>query len=328
MTGPAWHTGQAPLAPGDRVWLIAPSGPAPEGTVEPAIAYLDDWGLDVEAGTHLRSVDKRASYLAGSDAERLADLVEAWTDPEAAAVIAFRGGFGAMRLIDSLNFGTLTAAAHRPDGRPKLLTGSSDITALHQAWAHHLRVPTLFSPMVGNDVFRNSERIRTDVHRWLFTPWADQPVSLGEHAEALVPGEHFGITYGGNLSLLAAGLGSPEFAPGAPEEPGILILEDVDEEVYRLDNLLLQLKRAGWLARAGAVVLGSWENCGEKPAQRELLREYFADAGVPVVWEAELGHHPHAGSIPLGVPAQLTAGSPATDSGAVSLTIAPMERTR
>lgn len=228
MTGPAWHTGQAPLAPGDRVWLIAPSGPAPEGTVEPAIAYLEDWGLDVEAGTHLRSVDKRASYLAGSDAERLADLVEAWTDPEAAAVIAFRGGFGAMRLIDSLNFDTLTAAAHRPDGRPKLLTGSSDITALHQAWAHHLRVPTLFSPMVGNDVFRSSERIRTDVHRWLFTPWADQPVSLGEHAETLVAGEHTGITYGGNLSLLAAGLGSPEFDPGTPDEPGILILEDLE----------------------------------------------------------------------------------------------------
>ncbi|MCT1829063.1 S66 peptidase family protein [Brevibacterium luteolum] len=327
MTDPAWHTGQAPLAPGDRVWLIAPSGPAPEGTVEPAIAYLEDWGLDVKVGTHLRSVDKRASYLAGSDAERLADLVEAWTDPEAAAVIAFRGGFGAMRLIDSLDFDTLAAAARRPDGRPKLLTGSSDITALHQAWAHHLRVPTLFSPMVGNDVFRSSERIRTDVHRWLFTPWADQPVSLGEHAETLVAGEHTGITYGGNLSLLAAGLGSPEFDPGTPDEPGILILEDVDEEVYRLDNLLLQLKRAGWLARAGAVVLGSWENCGEKPAQRELLRENFADAGIPVVWEAELGHHPHAGSIPLGVPAQLSAPSPATASGAVTLTIAPTGRT-
>ncbi|MCT1690159.1 LD-carboxypeptidase [Brevibacterium sp. p3-SID960] len=328
MTDPTGHTAQAPLAAGDRVWLIAPSGPAPEGTVEPAIACLEDWGLEVKAGAHLRSVDRRASYLAGSDAERSADLIEAWTDPDAAAVIALRGGFGAMRLIDGLDFDALAAAALRRDGRAKLLTGSSDLTALHQAWAHHLRIPTLFCPMVGNDVFRSSERIRTDVHRWLFSPWADQPVSLGEHAEALVPGEHFGITYGGNLSLLAAGLGSPEFAPGAPEEPGILILEDVDEEVYRLDNLLLQLKRAGWLARAGAVVLGSWENCGEKPAQRELLREYFADAGIPVVWEAELGHHPHAGSIPLGVPAQLTAGSPATESGAVSLTIAPMERTR
>lgn len=335
MSDPAWHTAQAPLAPGDRVRLVSPSGPAPEGTVEPAVAVLESWGLQAQLGAHLRAVDARAPYLAGSDAQRRADLVDAWCDPDIAAVIAFRGGYGAMRLLDGIDFTALAAAAYRPDGRPKLLTGSSDITALHQAWAHHLQLPTLFCPMVGNEVFRSSARIRDDLHRWLFTPWAGQQVSLGAHAQALVAGEHSGITYGGNLSLLAAGIGAPEFQPGAPSEPGILILEDVDEDIYRLDNLLLQLSRSGWLDRAGAVVLGSWENCGEPHEQQALLAEYFADAGIPVVIGAELGHHPHAGSIPLGVPAHLSAGraadppgesgtDPAAASGTATLRIAPI----
>ena len=313
---------QAPLAPGDRVWLVAPSGPAPKGTVEPAIAALEEWGLDVQVGENLRKVDARASYLAGSDDERRSDLVNAWCDPEASAVIALRGGYGAMRLLDGIDFGSMAENALRPDGRPKLLTGSSDITALHQAWAHHVGVPTLFCPMVGNAVFGDSESVRTDIKRWLFSPWSDEQVRLGEPAQTLTAGEFTGITYGGNLSLLAAGVGAPEFQPGAPDEPGILFLEDVDEDVYRLDNLLLQLKRIGWLERAGAVVLGSWESCGEDDDRRALLREYFGDAQVPVVWEVELGHHPYAGSVPFGVRATLSAPA---DGTAPTVTIEPNE---
>lgn len=307
MTKAEAYGQQAPLAPGDCVWLVAPSGPAPDGTVEPAVDALKRWGLEVRMGPNLCKTDTRASYLAGSDDERRSDLATAWCDPEADAVIALRGGYGAMRLLDGIDFAGLAEHAHRRDGRPKLLTGSSDITALHQAWAHHIGVPTLFCPMVGNKVFHSSERIREDIRRWLFEPWGGQDVRLGTHAESLVVGEHCGTVYGGNLSLLAAGIGAPEFQPGAPKEPGILILEDVDEDVYRLDNLLLQLKRAGWLERAGAAVLGSWEECGEETARRDLLKEYFADAGIPVVWEAELGHHPHAGSVPMGVRASLKA---------------------
>src|SRR5699024_3381946 len=239
------------------------------------------------------------------------------------------GGYGAMRLLDEIDFDLMRRHMLRRDGRPKLLTGSSDITAFHQAWDHHLSAATLFCPMVGNDPFKNSSVVPDEVASWLFAPWGGRELGFpaaggigaaggteaaagekwsqsdtfgpesspnatsssaaaGEEwsqsdtfgsgkspnatssfaaaaagprgrARTLVPGRARGRLGGGNLSLVAAGIGSPELA-GVRERrsrsgPNILMLEDVDEELYRLDNLLVQTVRAGWFESADAVVL-------------------------------------------------------------------------
>lgn len=300
----------APLASGDRVHLIAASGPTDDAGYAFAVRTLESWGLEVVPGAHVRAVHPDYPYLAGTDEQRAADLTAAWCDPDASAVICLRGGYGAMRLLDSLDFPLLGSHALRPDGRPKLLAGCSDVTALHQAWAHHLRVPTLFCPMVGNAVFRTSTAIAADVRSWLFAPWRGRTVS-GPAARTLVPTApgapvRARLT-GGNLSLLAASLGAPENPVPGTEARGIVLLEDVDEELYRLDNLMLQLTRSGWLSGAQAVVLGSWEDCGPLDAVEPLMRDTLADLGVPVVWELGFGHAPDALSVPLGVTAELTA---------------------
>ncbi|GAA3848012.1 LD-carboxypeptidase [Brevibacterium ammoniilyticum] len=332
-----------PLVPGDVVRLIAPSGPTDEDSLQRAVSVLEGWGLNVILGEHIRARHPHVSYLAGTDEQRRADLVEAWCDPTAAAVIALRGGYGAMRLIDGLDFAQLRRHGLRPDGRPKLLTGSSDITALHQAWDHHLGVATLFCPMPGNAPFKDSAVVPAEVASWLFAPWAGRELGFpaaeddaarrsrtlsvdsaheNRHSASgesqreaaphtLVPGTATGRLTGGNLSLIAAGMGSPELA-GVREArelrgPTIALLEDVDEELYRLDNLLLQLDRGGWFASADAVVLGSWVDCAPITEVEALVLDFLGDRGMPIVSEMGFGHHPDAPSAPLGVEVTLDA---------------------
>ncbi|MFE6995938.1 LD-carboxypeptidase [Microbacterium sp. NPDC057659] len=298
---------QAPLQAGDRVHFITPSGLGDAESLERAVGYYRDWGLEVTVGEHVLHPHPRAKYLAGPDAGRRDDLVDAWLDPDTAAVVCVRGGYGAMRLLDGIDWDLMRGAALRRDGRPKLLTGSSDITALHEAFRVHLDAPTLFCPMPGNDVFRDSEVIRDDVHRWLFEPWGGREI-VGPATEVMVPGSASGRFTGGNLALLAGALGAPEsaVAPG-----GILFLEDIDEELYRLDGFLNALVRAGRIAAASAIVLGSWHNCAELDGVKALMTEYFAELGRPVLWEQGFGHDPNALSVPMNVDGALEAG----DSG-------------
>lgn len=298
----------APLSAGDTVAIIGPSGPSTRASLARAVGYYESWGLKVIVGEHVLDRHPRARYLAGEDDARRADLVKAWLDPEVDAVVSVRGGYGAMRLLDGIDWAEMQRGSLRRDGRPKLLTGSSDITALHEAFRVHLDVPTLFCPMPGNDVFRDSEFIREDVHEWLFSAWRGREL-IGPRTDVLVPGSASGTFTGGNLSLLAAAIGAPE-AASLPS--GILFLEDVTEDLYHLDNLLLQLARSGRLAAADGIVLGSWEECGNIDEIADLLEEYVAGLGVPVLWEQGFGHDPHALSIPLNVGGTLdaTRGAP------------------
>ncbi|WP_228282430.1 S66 peptidase family protein [Brevibacterium atlanticum] len=354
------YLGTAPLRPGDTVRLIAPSGPTDEESLLRAITQLESWGLRVVPGENVRARHPRVKYLAGTDEQRRSDLVDAWCDPDTDAVIALRGGYGAMRLLDGIDFDLMRRHLRRRDGRPKLLTGSSDITALHQAWEHHLGVATLFCPMVGNDPFKSSTVVPDEVASWLFHPWGGRelgfpadPAGAGEdvagasapahpslkwakwsdesageptisptqdgaaatrrlsRARTLVPGTAQGRLGGGNLSLVAAGIGSPELLGASrwreTNGPTILMLEDVDEELYRLDNLMVQLVRGGWFASAEAVVLGSWEDCAPVDEVEALMMDYLGDAGIPIISEMGFGHDPDAPSVPLGVAVTLEA---------------------
>ncbi|MDN6658864.1 MAG: LD-carboxypeptidase [Acidipropionibacterium jensenii] len=297
---PQAYLDRPPLQSGDVVQLVDPSGPSSAESVERAVGYLEGWGLSVRVAAHILACDSRADYLAGSDELRRADLVEAWTDPEVDAVVCVRGGYGAMRLLDGIDWARMAAATPRRDGRPKLLTGSSDITALHEAFRFHLGVPSLFCPMPGNDVFRDSAAIRQDVGRWLLEPWRNRQI-VGPRAEVLVPGRVCGSFRGGNLSLLAAGIGAPEAVARTGDQPEILFLEDIEEDLYRLDNLMIQMARSGRLAAACGIVLGSWHDCAPPDQVRALMAEYLTGLGVPVLWEQGFGHDPEALSVPLNV---------------------------
>src|SRR5690606_32186578 len=144
------------LRPGDRVAVVAPSGPAAPSRLEIGCAVLRDLGLDPVVGKHALDrvnlgepgpVRDGWHRLAGSDADRAADLQAAWCDPDVRAVLCARGGYGATRVLDHLDWDALEAATGTSGRGPKILHGSSDITALHVAFGARLGITTSFGPM-------------------------------------------------------------------------------------------------------------------------------------------------------------------------------------
>ncbi|AJP04651.1 peptidase U61 [Streptomyces cyaneogriseus subsp. noncyanogenus] len=294
----------ARLAPGARVAVVAPSGPVPEERLQAGLDVLRGWDLDPVVAPHVLDRHGTFGYLAGADADRAADLERAWCDPSVDAVLCARGGYGAQRIAGLLDWEAMRAAG------PKVFVGFSDITALHEAFATRLGLVTLHGPMAAGVDFLKNGRAQEHLRATLFAP--ETVTTLVSGGAPLVPGRARGVTLGGCLSLLAAELGTPHARPGA--RGGLLCLEDVGEEAYRLDRYLTQLLRAGWLDGVRGVLLGSWEGCEPRAGLRPLLADRLGGLGVPVAEEFGFGHCAGALTVPFGVAAELDA-----DAGTLTL---------
>ncbi|MEV7788786.1 LD-carboxypeptidase [Streptomyces sp. NPDC088106] len=292
------------LAAGARVAVVAPSGPVPEDRLLAGLDVLRGWDLDPVAAPHVLDRDGRFGYLAGSDADRAADLQSAWCDPAVDAVICARGGYGVQRMVDLLDWEAMRAAG------PKVFVGFSDITALHEAFAVRLGLVTLHGPMAAGLDFVKSARAQDHLRATLFAP--EKVRTLTSDGTALVPGRARGVTLGGCLSLLAADLGTPHARPTA--RGGLLCLEDVGEETYRIDRYLTQLLRAGLLDGVSGLLLGSWAQCEPYEGVRALLADRLGGLGVPVAEQFGFGHCDDALTVPFGVTAELDA-----DAGTLTL---------
>jgi muramoyltetrapeptide carboxypeptidase len=295
----------ARLRPGNKVALVAPAGPVKEPLLRRGVEILESWGLAVEVGEHVLDRHPRLPYLAGLDPHRAADLQRAWCDPTVDAVVCVRGGYGSMRMVDLLDWDAMVAAG------PKLFTGASDVTALHEAIGSRLNVVTLFAPLVAADVTFDVGA-QKHFRQTLFEPESVRTLT-GPLATSLNDGVASGMIVGGNLSLLASGVG----APGAfvPPDESLVLLEDVNEEPYQVDRMLTQLLRSGWFTGATGVALGSWTGCGTLDEVREVVADLLVGLGIPVVWELGFGHCPDQLTVPLGARATLDA-----DQGTVTLT--------
>lgn len=298
------------LRPGDRVEIVAPSGVVPREELATGIGQLSDWGLRVTVGEHVLDRHPRFDYLAGLDRDRASDLRRAWCDPDVAAIICARGGYGALRMLDHLDWGAMARA------EPTILAGSSDITAVHQVLGARLDVPTFFTPMVSNDAFVKDADARERMRSMLFEPESTRALS-GPATRAIVSGRAVGTTVGGNLSLIVSGRGVPDV--GAPPPGSIALLEDVGEEPYRIDHFVTHLLRAGWFDTVVGIALGSWSECGDPATVEAVLTDRLAGLGVPLVWELGFGHCDDQLSVPLGVEAELDA-----DAGTLTLAEPPL----
>lgn len=286
------------LRPGARVAVVAPSGPVPVGSLEAGLDILRRWGLEPVAAPHVLDVHPDLDHLAGRDEDRARDMTDAWCDPSIDAVICARGGYGAHRMVDLVDWDAIRAAG------PKVFVGYSDVTVLHEAFAHHLGLATLHGPMVAGEIFREDPDTQESLRATLFEPETVRTLGLPS-AATLIPGRARGITYGGCVSLLAADLATPFARTSA--RGGLLVIEDTTEAPYSLDRILTQLIRAGALDGVAGVACGSWAGCGPYEKVRAVLVDRLGSLGVPVVEELGFGHGPTALTIPLGVPAVLDA---------------------
>ena len=284
------------LRPGDRVALLTPSSPSNIERIDEGIDVLRFCGLEPVEYPTARARASVHPFLAGTDAERAADLRAALLDDSVAGVLTVGGGYGSQRMLEVLDWPGLETAS------PKVVVGYSDVTGLLEALASRLGWASVMGPMVSEGEFRESYSFSC-LWTCLTSPERFGPLAFPE-GKTLVGGTAEGLTTGGNLSLLTGSVGtSTTWTP--PE--GIVLVEDEQEDPPRTDIMLTHLRRAGFFDRAAAVVAGTFTNSGDEAGIQAVLDDRLGDLGVPVVTGANLGHGGHVQTWPLGVRARLDA---------------------
>lgn len=310
------------LASGQTIGLIAPASPARDNDdVRMAVEVLESLGFRVKESANLY---RRHGYLAGSDAERAADLNTMFADETVDAVFALHGGYGASRLLPLLDDDCIRH-------NPKVLLGYSDITALLNGIFTQTGLITFHGRVAAGNFtdYSLAEFKKVLMANSAGTvigaapPFATQPgrVDRENRLVQLVPGYAEGQLIGGNLTLLSHLIGTPY----APDFAGkILFLEDVGETVYRIDRMLTQLLLAGQLQQVAGIVLGKFTDCkpiyssGSSLSLSEVLIERCTNLGVPVLRGLMIGHIEDQTVVPVGCGAALN-----VDEGTLTLLETP-----
>ncbi|MBT3229184.1 MAG: LD-carboxypeptidase [Candidatus Marinimicrobia bacterium] len=302
------------LKPGDTVGIINPGGaiyhPDDATVFQETLAAL---GLKTKLGKHLLD---RYGHLAGTDAARAADVNAMFNDRGVDAIFALRGGYGCSRLLDRLDYKSITE-------HPKILMGYSDITSLLLALNAKTGLVTFHGP-VGISTWN---KFSADfVKRLLFEAQAfsmENPKDMGDNLAqtknrilTITDGKARGKLLGGNLSVFTAMVGS-DYLPKFKDN--ILFLEEVEEDIYRVDRMMTQLKLAGILDEISGFVFGKCTDCGPggdygSLTLEEVLDDHIKPLGIPAWYGSMIGHISDKFTIPLGVNAEIDA-----DKGSITL---------
>lgn len=290
------------LRPGGLVALASPSGPMRPEAAAPMVAQLEAWGFRVREAPHAYA---QWGYLGGTDEERAGDLNELFRDEEVGAILATRGGYGVTRLLPRLDFEALRRS-------PKALVGFSDITALHLALAR-IGLVSFHGPVADTAGKRRNDYSLDLLWRALTQPEPLGPVTNppdGPVLTTLAGGRASGPLIGGNLSLIAATMGTPW---EIETDGSILLIEDVDEAPYRIDRMLTQLLEAGKLRGVRGIVFGEPVEIEEPDPNKptltldEILADRLGTLGIPVLVGFAAGHGFYRATLPLGVRVTLDA---------------------
>lgn len=285
-----------PLREGDTISVVAPSGPFLEVRFQSGLKILESLGFKVLAPEGLRS---RQGFLAGSDEHRLEMLTQALLNPDSRAVMAARGGYGAMRLLPKL-------ARVWPRAADKALIGFSDLTALHLARLAAGGPVGYHAPLITSLVDTNGAAL-AGFKRGLLKAGAEEIVFRGR--SVLYPGQAWGPVFGGNLTIFCHLLATPYL----PKLDGaVLALEDVGESPYKLDRLLTAIWLSGKADSLSGLAFGSFANCGPIESVAEVLANFAQRLKKPTVAGLDFGHQSANNFLPLGAGAALDAESEAS----------------
>ncbi|MFS0513666.1 LD-carboxypeptidase [Nostoc sp. UIC 10607] len=283
---------------GDTVGLIAPAGIVDAKDIEAAQQSILQLGLKVKLGKHILD---RYGYLAGKDSDRAQDVNLMFSDRTIKAIIAMRGGWGCNRILPLLNYSLIRS-------HPKILMGYSDITTLLLAINARSQMITFHGPVATStwnqftvDYFKrilfNAETVTM------------QNLNPSEvRVQTIARGKARGKLVGGNLSVLSAMVGSP-YLPSWNKS--ILFVEEIGEDVYRLDRMLTQLKTTGILNQIAGFIFGQCTNCslGDEPSftLMQVLQDHILPLGIPAWYGSMIGHIKDKFTLPIGVEVEIDA---------------------
>ena len=232
------------LKPGDTIAIVCPAGFLPAAKAKACINTLKKWGFKVTKGKTLGGKSK--NYFSGSFEERLADLQNQIDDPSVNAILCGRGGYGTTHLLDHIDWKKFKK-------NPKWIIGFSDITILHTYLLTEIGVAGIHGPMANafnedNGINRYTLSLK-DSLEGKPVHYTAKPHAQNTYGKATAP------MVGGNLSLLAHAVGTNA---DVDTRGKILFIEDVGEQLYNVERMLLQLKRAGKLSKLKGLVVGGF----------------------------------------------------------------------
>ena len=286
------------LVPGDRIGIVAPARKVNREEMAPALETIRLWGFEAVEGDHLYGEHHQFS---GTDAERTADMQRMLDDDSVKAVFCARGGYGSVRVIDRLDFTNFQK-------KPKWIAGYSDITVFHSHIHTQFGIQTLHAPMPIN--FGPGHHMEKGINFLREVLKGSSPEYHTEHHHFNRPGKATGTLVGGNLSMLCSLIGSPS---DIDTEGKILFIEDLDEYLYHIDRMMMNLKRAGKLEGLAGLVVGGMSEMNDNPVPYgktaiEIIRDITSVYNFPVLFDFKSGHIPENLVLILGGHAQLEVG--------------------
>jgi muramoyltetrapeptide carboxypeptidase len=293
------------------VGLVSPAGATWEreelDIVQDAVRAL---GLVPRLAPHLLD---RYGYLAGQDKDRAADINQLFADPQVAALLPIRGGWGSSRMLPYLDYDRIRQ-------NPKILVGFSDITALTLAIYGRTRVVTFHGP---NGLTSWRPQQTEYFRRILFAGEAitfqnlkdgddeDRLMQVKNRIQTITPGQARGRLIGGNLSVFSGIVGSPY----VPDFQGaILFLEDTNENIYRIDRLMTHLKIAGVFDKLAGFIFGQCSGCAPDAdygslTLEEVVWDHIKPLGIPAWYGAMIGHIEPIVTLPIGLEVEIDASA-------------------
>lgn len=286
------------LNQGDTIGIVAPAFPWTREGMEGSIRCFEDLGYRVKLGSCAQGIISLHGYLAGEARQRAADLMGMFEDQEVKAIFCARGGYGASQVLPFLDFDAIRR-------NPKVFVGYSDITNLHMAIFRMTGLVTFHGPMAASNLWKDFdpyswESLMKAVNMGQELRFVNPPDEEG--VWTVRPGTATGLLVGGNLSVITRAVGTFYQLDTAGK---ILLLEEVDETIPKIDVMLTQLEHAGMMAQVAGVLLGDFTGCSNDKYDSgytldQFFRERFAGYRVPVLSHIRTGHGKPMGTVPLG----------------------------
>ncbi len=277
------------LKSGDTIMIVAPASVLKSSdAIAGGVELARNWGLKVIVGTH---VFDSLGHFAGSDADRLSDLQSGLDNPSVKAIWMARGGYGTNRIVDKINFSKFLKD-------PKWVIGFSDVTVLHNH-IYNLGIQTIHANMAtGMDSLRDESAVES-LRKALFGEELHYEIATSKKNRF---GKASGALVGGNLSILASLLGTPS---DIDTQGRILFIEDVGEALYRIDRMMISLKRNGYFNHINGLIVGDFSNIvANEPSfgktLEEIVLEAVGDRNIPVLFNFPAGHLPKNNALIFG----------------------------